>query len=134
MVTSRTVVIATGARYRKLLVPGYERYELTNIHYAATPIETARCIGQDVVVVGGGNSAGQAALHLAKDAVARILSYVGRRSKQRCRTTWYNVLPVPPGSSCISIPKSMRSWATTDCTLFRCETAPREQEACFKVS
>jgi thioredoxin reductase (NADPH) len=68
MVTSRTVVIATGARYRKLLVPGYERYELTNIHYAATPIETARCIGQDVVVVGGGNSAGQAALHLAKDA------------------------------------------------------------------
>jgi thioredoxin reductase (NADPH) len=68
MVTSRTVVIATGARYRKLLVPGYERYELTNIHYAATPIETARCSGQDVAVVGGGNSAGQAALHLAKDA------------------------------------------------------------------
>ncbi|NYF90166.1 FAD-dependent oxidoreductase [Tunturiibacter empetritectus] len=68
MVTSRTVVIATGARYRKLLVPGYERYELTNIHYAATPIETTRCIGQDLVVVGGGNSAGQAALHLSKDA------------------------------------------------------------------
>ena len=67
-VTSRTVVIATGARYRKLKIPDYERFELTNIHYAATPIETARCLGQEVIVVGGGNSAGQAALHLSKDA------------------------------------------------------------------
>jgi thioredoxin reductase (NADPH) len=67
-VTSRTVVIATGARYRKLRVPDYERFELTNIHYAATPIETARCVGQEVIVVGGGNSAGQAALHLSKEA------------------------------------------------------------------
>jgi thioredoxin reductase (NADPH) len=67
-VTSRTVVIATGARYRKLKVPGYERFELTNIHYAATPIEAARCVGQAVIVVGGGNSAGQAALHLSRES------------------------------------------------------------------
>jgi thioredoxin reductase (NADPH) len=67
-VTSRTVVIATGARYRKLKVPDYERFELTNIHYAATPIEAARCLGQEVIVVGGGNSAGQAALHLSKES------------------------------------------------------------------
>ena len=67
-VTSRTVVIATGARYRKLKVPGYERFELRNIHYAATAIETSRCVGHEVVVVGGGNSAGQAALHLSKQA------------------------------------------------------------------
>ncbi len=67
-VNSRSVVIATGARYRKLQVAGYERYEFSNIHYAATPVETERCCGEDVIVVGGGNSAGQAALHLAKNA------------------------------------------------------------------
>ena len=68
MVTSRTVVIATGARYRKLEIADYERFELRNIHYAATPVETARCASQEVIVVGGGNSAGQAALHLSRDA------------------------------------------------------------------
>jgi thioredoxin reductase (NADPH) len=77
-VTSRTVVIATGARYRKLKIPDYERFELTNIHYAATPIETARCVGQEVIVVGGGNSAGQAALHLSKEA--RCVHLVARGS------------------------------------------------------
>ena len=67
-ICSRSVVIATGARYRKLAVPGYERFELRNIHYAATAIESSRCLGQKVVVVGGGNSAGQAALHLSGSA------------------------------------------------------------------
>ena len=68
IVSSRTVIVATGARYRRLQVAGYERFELRGIHYAATPIESARCKGQVVAVVGGGNSAGQAALHLAHSA------------------------------------------------------------------
>jgi thioredoxin reductase (NADPH) len=68
VISSRSVVIATGARYRKLQVPDYERFELWGIHYAATPVEASRCLGQDVVVVGGGNSAGQAALHLSHSA------------------------------------------------------------------
>ena len=67
-VSSRTVVIATGARYRRLETYGFERFELQNIHYAATAIEAARCRARDVLVVGAGNSAGQAAIHLATTA------------------------------------------------------------------
>lgn len=67
-IKSRTVVVATGARYRKLDIPDQQRFELESIHYAATPVESSRCLGQDVMIVGGGNSAGQAALHLASCA------------------------------------------------------------------
>ena len=64
-VVCRTIVVATGARYRRLFVEGYERFELTSIHYAATAIETDKSTDKEVLVVGGGNSAGQAALHLS---------------------------------------------------------------------
>ena len=64
-VTARTVIVATGARYRKLDVPGYARYEGAGIHYAATAMEGQLCQNEEVVVVGGGNSAGQAAVFLA---------------------------------------------------------------------
>lgn len=67
-VCARTIVIATGARYRTLEVEGYERYEGRGIHYAATAIEGGLCNDQEVVVVGGGNSAGQAAVFLASQA------------------------------------------------------------------
>src|SRR6185295_20200326 len=65
-VSARSVVIASGARYRKLDVPNYERFEGRGIHYAATAIEAQLCVRQEVVVVGGGNSAGQAAVFLAR--------------------------------------------------------------------
>jgi thioredoxin reductase (NADPH) len=61
----RTVVIATGARYRKLGVPEEERLLGAGVYYAATELEARVCKGQEVVVVGGGNSAGQAAMFLA---------------------------------------------------------------------
>jgi thioredoxin reductase (NADPH) len=67
-VNARTVVIATGARYQKLNVPNYERFEYQGIHYAATSMEAELCRDQDVVVVGAGNSAGQAALFLSRTA------------------------------------------------------------------
>ncbi|OOG55758.1 cation tolerance protein CutA [Rhodanobacter sp. B05] len=67
-VAARAVVIATGARYRKLDVPNYDRYEGQGIHYAATPMEGKLCTGEEVVVVGGGNSAGQAAVFLSRIA------------------------------------------------------------------
>src|SRR5919112_1454164 len=64
-VAARSVIVATGARYRRLEVPQLERFEGVSIHYAATEAEAQRCADEEVVVVGGGNSAGQAALFLA---------------------------------------------------------------------
>jgi thioredoxin reductase (NADPH) len=65
---SRAVVIATGAQYRKLPLENFEKFENQGIYYAATGMETAYCEDKEVVVVGGGNSAGQAALFLAQTA------------------------------------------------------------------
>jgi thioredoxin reductase (NADPH) len=67
-VRARTIAIATGARYRKLDVPNLARFEGSGVHYAATGIEARLCDQEEVAVVGGGNSAGQAALFLAKRA------------------------------------------------------------------
>jgi thioredoxin reductase (NADPH) len=64
-VTAHSVIVASGARYRRLEVPRLERFEGVSIHYAATEAEAQRCEGEEAVVVGGGNSAGQAALFLA---------------------------------------------------------------------
>ena len=64
-VTARSVIAASGARYRRLDVPQLERFEGVSVHYAATEAEAQRCEGEEVAVVGGGNSAGQAALFLA---------------------------------------------------------------------
>jgi thioredoxin reductase (NADPH) len=67
-VAARAVVIATGANYRKLKVAGMEHFEGAGIHYSATPIDAHPCIGQPIVMVGGGNSAGQAAMFLSARA------------------------------------------------------------------
>jgi thioredoxin reductase (NADPH) len=64
-VIARSVIAASGARYRRLDVPRIERFEGVSIHYAATEAEAQRCEGEEAVVVGGGNSAGQAAVYLA---------------------------------------------------------------------
>ena len=61
-VAGLTVLIATGARYRKLTVPRLEEFEGVSVFYSATPVEARACMGGPVVIVGGGNSAGQAAL------------------------------------------------------------------------
>ena len=60
-----TVVLTTGVRYRRLVVPGSEHFEGSGIHYAATALEASMCGHDPVAVVGGGNSAGQAAVFLA---------------------------------------------------------------------
>ena len=66
---ARTVVLATGARYRRLdQLDGFDRFEGGGIHYAATAMEAGLVEGEEAVVVGGGNSAGQAAIFLSRAA------------------------------------------------------------------
>ena len=65
-VPTRAVIVATGARYRRLPLPDLPRYEGAGVYYAATPLEARGCRDRHVVVVGGGNSAGQAALFLSE--------------------------------------------------------------------
>jgi thioredoxin reductase (NADPH) len=65
-VRAKAIVVASGARYRKLDAPRYNQFEGQGIHYAATAMEAQLCGGQNVVVVGGGNSAGQAAMFLSR--------------------------------------------------------------------
>ena len=64
-VEARCVLIATGADYRKLNIPERERFDGMGVYYAATQTELVSCRGAEVVVVGGGNSAGQASMFLA---------------------------------------------------------------------
>src|SRR4051794_36940272 len=64
----RAIVIATGAQYNKPGVPNLENFEGRGIYYGATYIESQLCENEDVVVVGGGNSAGQAAVFLSQTA------------------------------------------------------------------
>jgi thioredoxin reductase (NADPH) len=65
---ARCVLISTGVSYRRLDVPRFEDFEGAGIYYAATDREAELCRGENVVVIGGGNSAGQAVVHLAKYA------------------------------------------------------------------
>jgi thioredoxin reductase (NADPH) len=67
-VDARSVMLATGARYRKLDIPRIDELAGLGVYYAATPMEAQACAGSHVGVVGGGNSAGQAAVFLSSRA------------------------------------------------------------------
>jgi thioredoxin reductase (NADPH) len=67
-VLARSVVMATGARWRELQAEGVDRFRGAGVYHAALATDAERCRGEDVIVVGGGNSAGQAATHLATRA------------------------------------------------------------------
>jgi thioredoxin reductase (NADPH) len=67
-ILTRCVLVASGVEYRKLDVPGFANFEGAGIYYAATEMEARLCRGEEVVVVGAGNSAGQAIMFLAKYA------------------------------------------------------------------
>lgn len=65
---ARTIVIATGAQYNKLGLPNLEKFEGQGIYYGATYMEAQLCEQEDIIVVGGGNSAGQAAVYMSQTA------------------------------------------------------------------
>jgi thioredoxin reductase (NADPH) len=67
-VPARAVIIATGAEYRRPPLENLSRFEGAGVYYTAMPMEAQLCVGEDVIVVGGGNSAGQAAVFLAQAA------------------------------------------------------------------
>src|SRR5438309_5946455 len=67
-IPARTIVIATGAEYRRPAIPNLSRFEGAGVYYSATFMEAQLCGGEEVVVVGGGNSAGQAAVFLSQTA------------------------------------------------------------------
>jgi thioredoxin reductase (NADPH) len=98
-IQTRSIVVATGARYRKLGLEHYDRFEGQGIHYAATAMEAQLCFEKQVVVIGGGNSAGQAAMFLSRacahvhmlvraDGLAKTMSdYLVRRIRSCPRIT-----------------------------------------------
>ena len=65
-IPARAIVIATGAEYRRLPLPNLSQFEGAGVYYAAMPVEAQLCVGDEVAIVGGGNSAGQAAVFLAQ--------------------------------------------------------------------
>ena len=72
-ISAKCLLIATGAQYRRLNAEGFERFEGTGVYYAASPAEATLCRGCTAVVVGGGNSAGQAAVYLSGHAQTVLL-------------------------------------------------------------
>lgn len=90
-VRARCVLVASGVTYRQLDIPGFERLEGAGVYYAATSVESRICEDSTAVVVGGGNSAGQAAMFLTKsakevkvlirggDLTSRMSSYLSER-------------------------------------------------------
>jgi len=74
-IPARTVIIATGAEYRKLSLDNVSQFEGAGVYYGATNMEAQLCRGEEVIVVGGGNSAGQAAVYLA-ETTKRVLMLV----------------------------------------------------------
>jgi thioredoxin reductase (NADPH) len=80
-IAARAVLLTTGAEYRRLAVDGLDEYEGISVYYAAGPLEGQLCAGRQVGVVGGGNSAGQAAIWLARGGA--LVTLLHRRAELR---------------------------------------------------
>jgi thioredoxin reductase (NADPH) len=88
-VLARSVVMATGARWRELQAEGVDRFRGAGVYHAMMATDAERCRGEDVIVVGGGNSAGQAATHLAR--LARSVRVVVRGAALKATMSHYLV-------------------------------------------
>ena len=121
---ARTVVVATGARWRTLAADNVERFTGAGVYHAAMATDAERCRGEDVLVVGGGNSAGQAASHLSRVARSVRDRHPRRRaSPRRCRATCSSGSS-PAGTSRSSPgPRSAPSTATGGSSTRTCAAA-----------
>ena len=86
-VSARSIVIASGARSRRLDVAGLERLEGSCVHYWASPREAKLYAGQEVALIGAGNSAGEAAVYLASQVANVCLLVRGGTSGRACHAT-----------------------------------------------
>ena len=84
---ARTVVVATGARWRTLAADNVERFTGAGVYHAAMASDAERCRDEDVIVVGGGNSAGQARRTCRVLRAASASSFAATASRRRCRAT-----------------------------------------------
>ena len=85
-IRARAVVLATGARYRRLGVDNLDEFEGSSVHYWASPLEARLATGQDVALVGGGNSAGQGVVFLAGHA--RHVTLIARRPLEQTMSAY----------------------------------------------
>ena len=128
---TRAVIIATGARYRRLAVDGLARFEGTGVFYAATVAEAEMCRDRPVVVVGGGNSAGQAAIFLARTS-ARVLLVI-RRPDLEATMSRYLIDQIERTPSIDVVPETEVAEARGDRSLERVVLAHRSGERSREV-
>jgi thioredoxin reductase (NADPH) len=103
-VCSRAVVVASGAQYRKLSVENYSQFENCGIYYAATAMEALLCRESEVIVVGGGNSAGQAALFLS--GIAKHVHHIVRGPSLASSMSQYLISRIESSSHITLYPNS----------------------------
>ena len=93
---ARAVIVATGATYQKLDIPGFAKYETAGVYYSATQLEAGFCKDEEVVVVGAGNSAGQAAVFLSQRCKrVRLVVRGDRLNKSMSDYLSYRVEQIP---------------------------------------
>jgi len=115
-VSSRAIVVASGAQYRKLEVRNHERYENCGLFYAATPMESQLCRDKDIIVIGGGNSAGQASIFLS--GFARHIYHIVRSPSLDVSMSRYLIS---------RIESSSRITLCTDCEIISLDGEPALQ-------
>jgi len=114
-VAARAVIIATGVDWRRLGVPALEALVGAGVFYGAAGAEALAMAGQHVVVVGAGNSAGQAALHLARYAASVTMAVRGPGLRPACPSTWSPRSPRRPASPSGRAPRSSTARAAPAC-------------------